>query len=150
MSYPALLGPQINVPINAVAVTATGVSSQISLGLGDCYQLLLSIGTVTGTSPTLDVVLTTSYDKGTTYVALPIRWTQKTASTTTEMIVFRCGIGNNEVALAQVTAGTGGQLAKNCIFDPKYLKLSYTVAGTSPSFAVTLIAFVIPRGAAER
>jgi hypothetical protein len=148
--YPALLGPQITVPISAVSVTATGSSAQFNLGLGDCYQLTLVIGTVTGTSPTLDTILQTSYDKGTTYQNLPIRWTQKTGSTTVETATFRCGIGNNEVATLNVVAATGGQLVKNCIFDPKYMKLGYTVSGTSPVFPVTLVAYVIPRGAAER
>lgn len=146
----SLIGPKTNRNLVSATVTATGVSARFSLGIADSYMLVLQIGTVTGTSPTLDVVLQTSYDKGVNYNNLPIRWTQKTSSTTEEVIVFRNGLGNNEVALAQVVAGTGGQLAKNCCFDPAYLQLSYTAGGTTPSFPVSLHAVSIIAGTGAR
>lgn len=128
--------------VTGTAVAATASSSAFSLPQGDCYQLYLNVTAATGTSPTMDVVLQTSFD-GTNYLDLPIRWTQKTAAAF-ELVVFKLGLGGNEVALAQVAADTGGQLAKNCIFDPSHLKIKYTIGGTNPAFTFALHAAVLP------
>jgi hypothetical protein len=60
-----------------------------------------------------------------------LRFTQVTAAST-KYLVFKLGLGGNEVALEQAAADTGGTLAKNCIFDPHNMRLRYTVGGTNP------------------
>lgn len=127
------------------ATLTTTTSTTINLPVADCYALWLNIGTASGTSPTLDMTLQSSYDGGTTFVIQPIRSTQKTGSTTSELFVFKPRLGDNEVALAQVVAATGGQLAKNCVPGP-INRLTFTIGGTNPSFAVTVILGIRPLG----
>jgi hypothetical protein len=138
--------------ITVAAAAATANSSAIALAgaLGDSYVFALEVTAASGTSPTLDVVVQTSFDGGTNWHDLPLRYTQKTAANgagTSEMLVFKLGLGMNEVALAQVTADTGGQLAKNCLFDPGNLRLRYTIGGTNPSFTFALHTAILPKGA---
>lgn len=130
------------------AVTSTSTTSNIDMGLGDCYAIGLEVTAGgTGTSPTLDVVLQTSFDGGTTYQDLPLRFAQKTTSTNAnapEWLIFRLGLGENEVALGQTTADTGGSLAKNCLFKPDFIKAKYTIGGTSPTYTFTLHILTLP------
>ena len=126
-------------PLVVGPVAATGTQI-LTLGMGDCFSIGLEVTAATGTSETLDCVAQTSLD-GTNWVDLPIRWTQKTTATsvgTPEWLVFRMGLGQNEVALGQVTADTGGQLVKNCIFNPAFFRVKYTIAGTNPSYTFKL------------
>lgn len=123
--------------VSVSAAAATSTSSAFNMGIADTYSLCLNITAASGTTPTLDVVLQTSLDGGTTYVDLPLRYTQKSA-TGAAWLVFKCGLGNNEVALEQAAADTGGTLAKNCVFDWRYMKVKYTIGGTNPSFTFTL------------
>lgn len=132
------LAPIINTLIASTAYTTTTTSAKFSLpGRADTYMILINATTVTGTSPTLDCVVQTSVDKGTTYVNLPLRSAQLTAASQS-MMVFKLGLGNNEVALETGAAPTGGTLAKNCIFDPEYMKIKFTVGGTNPSFTAVV------------
>lgn len=127
------------------ALAATASSAAFSMDNAESYSLCLEVTAATGTSPTLDVVLQTSWDGGTTFIDLPLRFTQNTAAVI-RWLVFRNGLGMNEVALEQVAADTGGTLAKNCNFDPYNMKLKYTVGGTNPSFAFKVHLFAMPRG----
>lgn len=129
--------------VASTTASATATSSAFNMGLADTYTLYLIVSAATGTAPTLDGVLQTSYDGGKTYVDLPLRFTQKTTATTNVM-VFKCGLGNNEVALEQAVADTGGTLAKNCVFDWRYMKFKYTIAGTNPSFTFSLVMLATP------
>jgi len=126
-----------NAWLTVTAAAATATSSALSLPIADTYAIWVIVSAATGTTPTCDIVLQTSYDGGTTYVDLPLRYTQKTAAAS-EVLVFKNGLGNNEVALGQVVADTGGQVAKNCVFDWRYIKVKYTIGGTNPSFTFTM------------
>jgi hypothetical protein len=140
-----VLFPRFQTVVASAAYTSTTTTAKFELpGVSDSYSIIMT-HTVTGTSPTADIVLQTSVDGGTTYVNLPIRSTQVTATGTTHM-VFRMGLGQNEVALESPAADTGGTLAKNCIFDPKFMKLKFTIGGTSPSFTTVVYAAAVPRG----
>jgi hypothetical protein len=141
----ALLLPIKKNVLTASAVAATASSAAFSLPMADSYDLVLNITSVTGTTPTMDLVLQTSIDGGTTFVDLPLRYTQKTAAGVAHL-VFRLGLGENEVALEQAGADTGGTLAKNCVFDPQNMKLKYTIGGTNPTFTFTVTAFALPLG----
>ena len=131
------------------ATTSTYTSSTLDFGIGSSYTLYLSNGAGTGTSPTLDWVVQTSYDKGTTWLNLPLRTAQITTAATVTTFVFRNGLGENEVAINQIVAATGGTLAKNSNFVPQYMRIVGTVGGTNPSYAANLLAvlFVMPQGA---
>lgn len=135
--------PIIKTLLASTTAAATATSSAISMGLADTYTLFLNVTAATGTSPTLDVVLQTSYDGGTTYIDLPLRYAQKTTATS-NVLVFKCGLGNNEVALENAVADTGGTLAKNCVFDWRYMKIKYTIGGTNPSFTFAVYMLATP------
>ncbi len=133
-----LLAPWFKTITASGAITTTTTSSAFALPIGaDTYTVIFNWQTVTGTSPTADVVLQSTPDAGTTYVNLPIRSTQVTLAGVTHFI-FKLGLGNNEVALESPAASTGGTLAKNCLFDPTKMKYKVTIGGTNPSFTFTV------------
>lgn len=121
-----------------VASTSTTANATFSLPVCDTYCLCLNVTTATG--GTMDVVYETSFDNGTTYVRLPLRHTQVATTTGPLWIVFKNGLGQNEIATETGTvAATGGTLAKNCVFNPDFMRVTYTIA-TGPD-AFTLIGF---------
>ena len=128
---------------------ATGATAAFTLPYADAYRLLLVIGTVTGTNPTFDAVLQDSPDGGTTWVNLPLRFTQVIATGTAinaPYIIFKPE--NLAVAAsAGVVAATGGALAVDTPINVKYVRLAYTVGGTAtPTIPFTLYANTINRG----
>lgn len=139
------LPPLIKTLVASTAYTSTTTTSAFSMPVADSYEVIINATTVTGTSPTCDSQLSTSVDGGTTYITLPLRSTQITAAGKSVM-VFKLGLGGNEVALESTAAATGGTLAKNCIFDPKYMKLTHTIGGTNPSFTIVVYGAFLPAG----
>ena len=128
---------------------ATGATAAFTLPYADAYRLLLVMGTVTGTNPTFDAVLQDSPDGGTTWVNLPLRFTQVIATGTAinaPYIIFKPE--NLAVAAsAGVVAATGGALAVDTPINVKYVRLAYTVGGTAtPTIPFTLYANTINRG----
>lgn len=141
-----LLIPRFVTAVASAAYTTTTTTANFSLpGIADSYMIIINNTTVTGTSPTMDAVLQTSVDGGTTYVNLPIRSTQMTAAGESVM-GFRLGLGPSDAAFESPAAATGGTLAKNCIFDPTHMKIKFTVAGTNPSFTTVVYAAAVPLG----
>lgn len=117
------------------ATTATE-SFTFKMPIADSYTLVMDTGAGTGTSPTLDITVQSSIDGGTTWVICPIRSTQKTTAAAVEIFTFRPNLGDNEAGYAQVVAATGGQLCKNFVpADYDNMRVTCTIAGTSPSFA---------------
>lgn len=146
MSKVLVAFPRFKTAVASAAYATTTTSAAFSLpGDGDSYAILIRTTAATGTSPTMDAVLQTSIDKGTTYVNLPIRSTQITAAGQNWM-VFRNGLGQDEVALENPAADTGGTLAKNCIFDPNCMKIKFTIGGTNPSITSVVYAAALPKG----
>jgi hypothetical protein len=127
----------------------TGATSAFTLPYADAYRLILAIGTVSGTNPTFDAVLQDSPDGGTTWVNLPLRFTQVTVTgtpATNPYIIFKM-VSISDAASAGVVAATGGALAVNTPVNVKYVRLAYTVGGTStPTIPFTLYANTIGRG----
>ena len=131
-----------NTTVTAAATTAT--SANIAIPKADEYSILINTTAATGTSPTCDIVFQTSYDKGTTYVNMPVRSAQITAAAV-QWFTIRRGLGWGEAAFNQAgVADTGGALAKNTVFDPAYVKFKYTIGGTNPSFTFTVSVFSNP------
>lgn len=140
--------PTIQRVINSLTITTTSNSAVFNMPLADSYTFTVVTSSVTGTSPTLDIVYQWSYDGGTTFVNLPWRHTQLTAATTLVMSV-RLGLGVGEVASEQAAASTGGTLAKPaCPGDLTQMRLSYTLGGTNPSFVLLVLLTALPAGAA--
>lgn len=141
------LQPRIKTLIASTAYTTTVTSSAFAMPVNaDTYEIIINATTVTGTSPTLDCVVQSSVDGGTTYINLPLRTTQITAAGQRRLL-FKQGLGGNEVALETAAADTGGTLAKNCIFDPKFMKIKFTVGGTNPSLTAVVYGAFLPKGA---
>lgn len=134
--------------VNSLVITTTSNSAIFTLPIADSYTFTVVTSSVTGTSPTLDIVYQWSYDGGTTFVNLPWRHTQLTAAST---LVFttRLGLGVGEVSSEQAAASTGGTLAKPATpGDITQMRLAYTLGGTSPSFTLLVLLSALPPGAA--
>lgn len=126
------------IAFTAIAATANSAVFALGRSAEGVYTAILNVTGATGTTETMDVVLASSIDKGTTYVNLPIRFTQITTSATNINLTFRRGFppiaGQGNVA----TAATGGLLVKDTLFDPDYMRLTYTIGGTNPTYTGTV------------
>lgn len=128
------------------AIAATTTSSVINVPQAEEYTIIFDASSVTGTSPTCDIVMQTSYDKGTTYINVPLRSAQISAAGI-HVNTMRAGLGWGEAALTQAgVADTGGAVNKNFIFDPQYVKFKATIGGTNPSFTLKVHIFCHPLG----
>jgi hypothetical protein len=149
MPSAGMIQPSSKVLVATNTVTASGQSASFTLPFADAYRLILVVGTVSGTNPTFDAVLQDSPDGGTTWVNLPLRFTQVTATgtaATNPYIIFK-PVSISDAASAGVTAATGGATAANTPVNVKNVRLSYTVGGTAtPTFPFTLYATTIGRG----
>jgi hypothetical protein len=106
----AILG--VGAPPQTATSTVNASGGDMQAGDGRCFALQL-VGTVSGTSPTLDGKIQESSDNST--------WTDITGATFT-----------------QVTASTNNQAIT---FDrtKRYLRYVGTIGGTSPSFALAVV-----------
>lgn len=93
--------------------------------------IIVVLGTVSGTTPTLACQLQWSPDNGTTWLALGAVLPNLTASSQTGVIA---------VYPAAVTATLGGtaSVATNAAL-PRTWRINYTIGGTIPSFAITAV-----------
>lgn len=126
-------------------VTATTTSSKATLPLAERYTVVIDVSSVTGTSPTYDFVMQTSYDKGTTYINCPLRSAQVTAAGV-HWNTFNFGNLGFAATTQAGVADTGGAVNKDFVFDPQYVKFKVTVGGTSPSAVVKIHVFTVARG----
>ena len=122
-------------------LTSSG-SATFTLKPCDSLSIMLSVGTASGSTPTLDVAVQTSPDGGTTWLTTQ-RFVQVTASTKGETITFKPYLGVGDAATSIVSAATGGTLKGNCVM-AKDCRIYYTISGTSPSFATKV--FIVYAG----
>jgi hypothetical protein len=141
-----LINPQTLLAI--ATVTTTGTSGNLTLAPGAGYRFFLKVKTVSGTSPTLDVFLSTSYDAtaaaGTDYETF-LHFAQVTTSGLGRQMSFRPYLSAGDVALESQSAffGTGGAdgatgstaIAVNGPINNSAIKVRWVAGGTSPSFA---------------
>lgn len=142
-----MIQPSSKLLVASNTVTATGTTASFVLPYADAYRLILAVGTVSGTTPTFDAVLQDSPDGGTTWVNLPLRFTQVTVTgtaATDPYIIFKM-VSLSDAGSAGVVAGTGGALAVNTPVNVRNVRLSYTITGTTPSIAFSLYANTIMR-----
>lgn len=142
--------PPKNGSVATIATSATtGASSAFTIPFADAYTFYLNITTAGQT--TTDVVFQTSVDGGTTYVNVPWRFAQVTTVTGCYVLDVHAGPGPGYEAgtvttgNGALTAATGGALALQSVVDPRYMKIGYTISGTSPG--ATLYCMAWPRGA---
>ncbi len=125
--------------------TSTTTTSAIDWPLTEYVggKFLLEIGTVAGTSPTLDVCIQTTPDDGTTW-RVCWRFAQATDGTDRELTTT-WGLGYDQLttlnAERAALANTGGALSLGTPIADK-IRVVFTIGGTSPSFPATL--FFIP------
>lgn len=94
----------------SAARTATGNGSAVALGDLGTVRLLLDVTAASGTTPTLDVTVETSYDGSTGWTSLGT-FAQKTA------------------------AGTQRKSFSGC---DRYVRATWTIGGTTPSFTFSI------------
>lgn len=115
-TFLADISPQlIKAAANNAAVTATGDGSEVDMSdAAGPINLILSIGAVTGTSPTLSVTVKSAPNSGGTYAAVP------------EGTLFSLTSSDaNSVKVIVLPQNVNG-----------FLKISWTAGGTTPSFTV--------------
>ena len=95
-------------------ITASGNSGWLDIGMIKECQAHLEIGTVTGTSPTLD---------------LEIQIADDSSGNGSEVIAIFGQVGDND--------DTEAKIEKLCI-DKRYVRAVYVAGGTSPVFPATL------------
>jgi hypothetical protein len=138
-------------PINVTEIsglgtlTTTTTSTAARLPLAERYTVVFDVASVSGTSPTYDIVMQTSWDKGTTYINCPLRSAQITAAGV-HWNSFSLGNAGFAALTQAGVADTGGAVNKDFVFDPQYVKFKVTVAGTSPSAVVKIHVFAVSRG----
>lgn len=94
----------------------------------------LSVGTVTGTSPTLDVYIQTLLPDNTTWQDIA-HFTQITSSTATRIIHFVTGASSEAaVETEALTAGTIKAIGLGC-----FIRVRCVVGGSTPSFGTTVV-----------
>lgn len=103
----------VKVLVNAGVVTTTSNSPAFALPLADSYAIFINVTALASTS--IDFVLQTSPDGGTTWLNLPLRFAQFTA-TGQGYVRFQPTLGLGESATAGTVAATGGALAQNTPF----------------------------------
>jgi hypothetical protein len=108
----------------AKTVTGNG-ATQINYNAIGAY-ILINMGAVTGTTPTLDAKVQVSMDSGTTWLDLPGAVFPQFTATGTKMLAIYPGI--TVAANAAVSAPM-----------PRTWRIMWTIGGTTPSFTITNI-----------
>lgn len=117
--------------------SATGAVGPTTLPWAASYELLVNVESVAGAG-TMDLVMQTSPDGGTTWVTLPIRTIQLTAAGQ-YFIRWQPGIGAGEAATGNAVALTGGALNQNVAHYPKYTRFYATIGGTSVTAGIWVL-----------
>lgn len=138
--------PQPGVLLALATVTTNGTSANLSLPPAAAYRFFVKVKTVSGTSPTLDVFLATSYDAtaaaGTDYETF-VHFAQMTTSGQGRQLTIRPYLSAGDTAaeaassLVGTADGASGStaIAANGPFNPSAIKVRWVNSGTTPSFA---------------
>jgi hypothetical protein len=120
----------------AKTVTFNGATQTNFDSLG--AWITVQLGTVSGTTPTLSCQMQFSYDAGTTFLNFGAALTNLTTSNQTGLIiVYPANISQAAgVTPATLTSGATVMMAINAPL-PRTWRIVYTLAGTTPNFAIT-------------
>jgi hypothetical protein len=130
--------------ISGADVEATFNSEYIKTGWYDEIGLLIKVGTVTGTTPTLNIKGQISHDGGTTWHDVypdAINKESTSADTTNQITVTEFTAAATKMKMWPVWfhAGSGGAVdGSDTNLDPR-MRFVFTVGGTSPVFPLTVI-----------
>jgi len=130
--------------------TTTGTSANLTLPPASSYRLVVQVQTVSGTTPTLQVIVATSMDGGTTYNEVLSTATQMTTSGLGEQLLIRpyLGIGDAATVATSALLGTadlGTNVVNNGPIIPGFIKLRWVLGGTTPSFAFQVQYAAVPQ-----
>lgn len=137
-----LLEPLGLVLVSSAARIATGNSGSIKIPLADCYAFVLDVTAVTGTTPTLDVAIQSSYNKGTNFDT-SYRFAQAVAAVKRRLNV-QAQMGRGEAGTEVAIADIGGALNANTVLT-RDIRVLWTIGGTNPSFTFTVRVYCMPR-----
>lgn len=120
---------------DTAAKTATGNGATITNVGNKGVQILLNMGAVTGTTPTLVLKVQGSVDGGTLWYDIPGATTASIVATGQYGILIYPGIA--------VTAGvaTSGTTATASMAIPRNWRVAWTIGGTTPSFTITAVQY---------
>jgi len=120
---------------NAAAHTATFTSEVLNLGECDRWGILLDVGTVSGTSPTLNIEVQTSFDGGTTW--LDTYPTQAASGSQANLAEITASTEISEVWDRHIPCERpNAPVLGGGSFTPR-VRFNCVIAGTSPSFTIT-------------
>lgn len=117
------------------AKTATGNGATQTNAGNKGVQVLLQLGTVSGTSPTMVLKLQGSVDGGTTFYDIPAATTASLTATGNFGITVYPGV---TAVTGTTTSGTTAAAAQTL---PRTWRAVWTIGGTTPSFTITSIQY---------
>lgn len=140
------MAKQLKTPVKKFVMLASGARSSSATSVcflpgGDFTNMAvaLQVTQASGTSPTLNVYLQQSFDKGTTYYDV-VSFTQATASNANIYWANLC-TGSDMRALTGLTTSalTAANVSASVI--SRYLRVVSTIAGTTPQFTYSLTGY---------
>jgi hypothetical protein len=136
--------------LGLATVTTNGTSANLVLPPASSYRLIVQVQTITGTLPTMQVILATSCDAGTTYNEILSTNTQITASGLGQQLLIRpyLGIGDSATVATCSLLGTADlntNVVNNGPIVPGFIKVRWIIGGTTPSIAWQLQFVAIPQ-----
>jgi hypothetical protein len=129
--------------VASAARTADGTSGAIELVSGlHSGVFILDGGTVTGTSPTLDLGIQVSPDNGTTFFTM-WRFAQVTTAVKRRLAVKFVVADAGSEALIDSADPTGGALSVGVPIT-KWIAVRWNIGGTNPSFTFAVHFYALP------
>jgi hypothetical protein len=146
--------PQRATLVGLATQTTSGTSANLTLPSASSYRFVVRVNTVSGTSPTLQVVFSTSFDEVNYDEILATQ--QLTTTGQGQQILFRPYLGIGDVATTANTALLGttttpiadlgtSAVVNNGPIHLGFFKVRWIVLGTSPSFAFTVGYLAVPQ-----
>lgn len=138
--------------LTGASQTTNTTSANLTIPLASSYRFALEVTSQTsGTSPTLNVMIATSFDGGTTYDSI-LAFAQMTTIGGRQMVLRPYqGSGDtaSEAALNPVGtsdfANTTSGVVSNGPIDPQHIKVRYTVGGSTSVFTFAVKWLAIPQ-----
>lgn len=135
--------------LGLATVTTTGSSANLTLPPASSYRLFIQVQTVSGTTPTLVAILSTSCDNGATYNEF-ISSTTATTTGSGSQLLIRPYLGIGDAATSQASTVLGqADLAASVINNgpivPGFIKVRWVLSGTTPSFAWQIQYIAVPQ-----
>ena len=143
--------------VASAAYTSTTNGSTLTLPLAESYQFILDVTAISGSGCTLDVLMQTSPDNGTTFYSTGPAFRQFTTDGGTGVDILRVNPSQGSREAGQEwqawSSTTGGPIAQNLILTRRY-RWRFVLGGTggSPTASATCQVWLMcqPKGSAGR